>query len=132
MKILWFTFKDMRHPQAGGAEIINEEIAKRLVRDGHEVRLIVGGFKGCLPEETIDGYTVIRMGGTYTVYVYAFFYYLKHLRGWADLVIDEMNTIPFCAKWYVKEKNIMFVHQLCREIWFYQMPFSAECHRISY
>jgi glycosyltransferase involved in cell wall biosynthesis len=38
-------------------------------------------------------------------------------------VIDEVNTMPFFCKFYVREKNILFVHQLCREIWFYEMAF---------
>jgi glycosyltransferase involved in cell wall biosynthesis len=63
------------------------------------------------------------MGNRYTLYVHAFFYYLKRLRSWPDVVIDEVNTLPFFAKFYVKQKNLLFVHQLCREIWFYQMPF---------
>jgi glycosyltransferase involved in cell wall biosynthesis len=123
MKILWCTWKDRKHPASGGAEVVNEEIAKRLVRDGHEVIFLVGGFKGCLPEETIDGYKVVRLGTRWSVYWKAYRYYQKNLRGWADLVIDEVNTMPFFCKFYVKEKNILFVHQLCREIWFYEMAF---------
>ncbi len=122
MKILWFTWKDRRHPQAGGAETVNEELAKRLVRDGHEVIFIVAGFPGCSSEEMVDGFKVIRLGGRYSVYWKAYRYYVKHLRGWADLVIDEMNTLPFFCKFYVKERTLFFPHQLCREIWFYQMP----------
>ena len=53
---------------ADGAELLNEEIAKRLVRDGHEVILIVGGFAGCATEETRDGFRIIRVGNRYTVY----------------------------------------------------------------
>lgn len=30
MNILWFTWKDLSHPFAGGAERVNEELAKRL------------------------------------------------------------------------------------------------------
>jgi glycosyltransferase involved in cell wall biosynthesis len=123
MKILWYTWKDRKHPASGGAEVVNEEIAKRLVRDGHEVIFLVGGFKGSLPEEMIDGYKVVRLGSRWSVYWKAYRYYKKNLRGWADLVIDEVNTMPFFCKFYVKEKNILFVHQLCREIWFYEMPF---------
>jgi glycosyltransferase involved in cell wall biosynthesis len=131
MKILWCTWKDRKHPASGGAEVVNEEIAKRLVRDGHEVIFLVGGFKGkgehgdevCLPEETIDGYKVVRLGNRWSVYWKAYRYYKKNLRGWADLVIDEVNTMPFFCKFYVREKNILFVHQLCREIWFYEMAF---------
>ena len=123
MKLLWFTWKDLSHPHAGGAERVNEEIAKRLACDGHEVILLVGGFKGGAPDVHRDGYRIIRLGNRYTVYWYAYQHYKKYLKGWADLVIDEMNTIPFFCKYYVAEKNILFVHQLCREIWFYQMPY---------
>jgi len=136
MRILWLTWKDKKHPLAGGAETVNEELAKRLVQDGHKVILLTAGFKGGAKEEIIDGYKIIRLGNRWTVYWLAFRYYKKNLQGWADLVIDEMNTIPFFAKFYVKSPllrkeglgvvktdNILFVHQLCRKIWFYQMFF---------
>jgi triacylglycerol esterase/lipase EstA (alpha/beta hydrolase family) len=45
MKILWFTWKDRANPLAGGAEFINEEIAARLAEDGHQIILLVGGFR---------------------------------------------------------------------------------------
>lgn len=123
MKILWMTWKDRKHPQAGGAELINEEIAKRLVRDGHEVILLVASFPGCEAQEMRNGYKLIRLGNRYTVYWHAYRYYKKCLKGWADLVVDEMNTIPFFCKYYVRERNILLAYQLCREIWFYQMRF---------
>ncbi|MBU4274267.1 glycosyltransferase family 4 protein [Patescibacteria group bacterium] len=123
MKILWLTWKDRKNPLAGGAEVVNEELAKRLVKDGHEVVFLVGGFKNCEKEEIIDGYKIIRLGNRWSVYWQAHRYYRKNLTGWADLVIDEINTVPFFVKFYAKEKNILFVHQLCREIWFYQMFF---------
>jgi glycosyltransferase involved in cell wall biosynthesis len=123
MKLLWFTWKDLSHPQAGGAERVNEEIAKRLARDGHEVIMLVAGFPGAGEEEIRNGYKIVRLGNRYTVYWHAYRYYKNYLQGWADLVIDEMNTIPFFCKYYVTERNILFVYQLCREIWFYQMPY---------
>lgn len=123
MRILWLTWKDKKNPLAGGAEVVNEELAKRLARDGHEVLFLVGGYGGSLLEETRDGFKIIRLGGRYSVYWHAYRYYKTHQIGWADLVIDEVNTIPFFAKFYVQEKNILFFHQLAREIWFYQMIF---------
>ena len=123
MKILWMSWKDRKNPLAGGAEIVNEELAKRLVADGHEVIFVVSGFENSVSEETIDGYKIIRVGNRWSVYFRAYQYYKKNLVGWADLVIDEMNTIPFFTKFYVKEKNILLSYQLCREIWFYQMFF---------
>lgn len=126
MKVLWFTWKDLKNPASGGAEVVNEELCKRLTQDGHEVIIITAGFKNLVEEEIVNGYKIIRVGNKWSVYWQAYKYYKKNLQGWADLVIDEMNTIPFFCKYYVKEKNIMFVHQLCRQIWFYQMlfPFS--------
>ncbi len=103
--------------------MINEEIAKRLARDGHEVILLASAFPSGEAEELRDGYKVIRLGNRYTVYWHAYRYYKKNLEGWADLVIDEMNTIPFFCKFYVRERNILLAYQLCREIWFYQMRF---------
>lgn len=123
MKILWFTWKDVKNPYAGGAEIVNEELAKRLVKDGHEIIFLVRGFPGGKKEEMVNGYKVIRMGNYHTVYWEAYKYYKKNLKGWADLVIEEVNTIPFFCNFYVKEKSILFFHQLCREIWFHEMGF---------
>jgi len=123
MKILWMSWKDKKNPQAGGAELVNEELAKRLVKDGHELIFLTSGFKDCKVEETIDGYKIIRVGNRWSVYFKAYQYYKKNLKGWADLAIDEVNTIPFFCKFYVKEKSILLVYQLCREIWFYQMFF---------
>jgi glycosyltransferase involved in cell wall biosynthesis len=123
MKILWLTWKDRENPLAGGAEIVNEELAKRLAKEGHEVLFLVAGFSGAKKEERREGFEIIRLGGRWSVYWQVFKYYKNNLKGWADLVIDEINTVPFFAKFYVKEKNILFVHQLCREIWFYEIFF---------
>jgi glycosyltransferase involved in cell wall biosynthesis len=123
MKILWMAWKDNTHPLAGGAEVVKEALAARLVRNGHEVTLLVAGYPGSTPEEQRDGYRIIRVGGRFSVYWHAYRYYTQHLVGWADLVLDEINTIPFFASWYVREKTVLFFHQLARRIWFYQMVF---------
>lgn len=102
---------------------MNEELAKRLVRDGHEVHFVVGGFSGCTAETMRDGFRISRVGGRVSVYWYAYRFYKKHLRGWPDKVIDEVNTVPFFARFYVDEPVWMFFHQLARQIWFYEMSF---------
>ena len=121
MKILWFTWKDAKNPSAGGAEAVNEELAKRLVRAGHEVTFVVAGFTGAAAEEARDGFQIFRVGGRWSVYWRARQLYRGKLTGWADLVIDEINTVPFFCKLYVREKNLLFVHQLARDIWFYEL-----------
>jgi glycosyltransferase involved in cell wall biosynthesis len=123
MKILWLTWKDINHPRAGGAEVVCDELAKRLVADGHEVTILTARFKGAPSKESIHGYSVMRVGGRWSVYWHAYRYYAKYLKGWADVVIDEVNTVPFFAKLYVKEKNVVLIHQLTNSIWFYEMSF---------
>jgi len=123
MNIVWMTWKDPSHPEVGGAEIVQRELVKRLLADGHNITILTAAYAGA-PAKTTDGaYTVIRNGNRYTVHVRTMLYYLKYLRGWADIVIDEVNTAPFFAKYYAwGTKRYMLIHQLAREIWFHEMP----------
>ena len=122
MKIVWFTWKDRDNPEAGGAELVNEELAKKLVREGNQVHFIVAGFKNSEKNSIRDGFKITRLGNKYTIYFLAFLFFRKNLLGWPDLVIDECNTVPFFAKFYVKCNTIFIIQQFAREIWFYQMP----------
>lgn len=123
MKIVWFSWKDHTHPARGGAEVVKTEFARRLAQDGHELVIVTARHAGSKPESMYDGYRVVRTGNRFTVYWHAYRYYKRHLRGWADVVVDEMNTIPFFARYYAKTPAILFAHQLARRIWFYEMPF---------
>jgi glycosyltransferase involved in cell wall biosynthesis len=123
MRILIFNFKDLKNPYAGGAERVTEECARRWVKAGHEVTLIVPQFPGSLPKETVEGVEIIRVGNRWTVYWQAFKYYKKNLAGKFDLIIDEINAVPFFTPLYAKEKVSVLIFQLTREIWFYELFF---------
>lgn len=129
MRILWFSWKDRSHPLAGGAEFVAHELAKRLVKDGHAVTFITSAFAGCAPEEVRDGYRIVRVGNRYSVYWHAYRFYKKNIQekkekqNKYDLILEEINTIPFFTSYYVREKNILLMHQFARQIWFYQMFF---------
>jgi len=125
MKLLWFSWKDMKNPLAGGAELVTHQLCAHAVKAGHEVILLCAGYPGAAPEEMYSGYKIIRVGGRLSVYPAAANYYKANLRGWADLVIEEINTIPFFTQLYVKEPRFVLFYMLCREIWFYQMFFPA-------
>jgi len=121
MRILWFNWRCIKHPLAGGAEVYTHEVAKRLVNMGNEVILVTSRPNGLSKEEIIDGYKVIRRGGKYTVYSNARKLY-QELRkaGWKpDVIVDEVNTIPFFTPKYVSEPIYMLIHQLCKECWKY-------------
>jgi len=110
----------------GGAEVFTREVAKRWVKEGHEVTLFTSEFPNCREEEVLDGVRVVRAGGKYSVYWEAKKYYEKlFLREGYDVVIDEINTKPFLTPKFVNngEKIIALIHQLAREYWFYETPF---------
>jgi glycosyltransferase involved in cell wall biosynthesis len=129
MKILWLTWKDLDHPLAGGAEVVNEELAKRLAADGHDVVFFTAGFQSAKsetrrgePNLTRHGYRIVRVGSRFTSYLAAPREYLKRWRDWPDLVIDECNTMPYFASYYTRGRQVLFIHMLCRQIWFYEFP----------
>ncbi len=121
MKILWMNWRCIKHPLAGGAEVYTHEVAERLVSKGYEIVLITSRAPGLLREEVIDGYRVVRVGGRYTVYLRARDAYRElRKRGWVpDIVIDEINTIPFLTPLYVSQPIAVLIHQLCKDCWRY-------------
>lgn len=123
MKLLILNWRDIKHPAAGGAEVVTYEIAKRWVQWGHEVIWFAAGFPGCQAEEKLEGIQLIRRGKQFSVHYEAFRYYQQHWRGYFDVVIDEINTIPFFTPLYVREKKVAYFNQLAREVWFYESPF---------
>ncbi|GFP25551.1 hypothetical protein HKBW3S43_00631 [Candidatus Hakubella thermalkaliphila] len=123
MRILILNWRDIKNPKAGGAEVVTHEIAKRWVQWGHEVTLFTAEFPGATPEEEFEGVHIIRRGKQYSVHYEAFRHYRRHLRGLFDVVIDEINTIPFLTPLYVSDKKVAFFHQLAREVWLYESKF---------
>lgn len=120
MNIVWFSWKDIEHPLAGGAERISWHIMQCLAKDGHNVRLITAMYPGSKEHQTINNVEIIRTGGRFSVYIKASFLFRKHFSDGTDLIIDEMNTIPFCSGFYSNKKRILLTYQLARQIWFYQ------------
>lgn len=123
MKILILNWRDIKHPAAGGAEELTFEVARRWVQWGHEVTWFTAGFPGGQGEEVLEGVRIIRQGKQITVHLKAFRYYQNYGKGYYDVVIDEINTIPFFTPLYVKEKHVAYINQLAGDVWFYEMPF---------
>lgn len=123
MRILILNWRDIKHPFAGGAEISTHEHAKRWVNEGHLVTQFSSTIEGENSEEIIDGVRIIRIGSHYTVHLHAFLYYMKHLRGNVDLIVDEFHFIPFLTPLYTRTKKLAFIHETARQLWFENQPF---------
>lgn len=124
-RILWFNWRDIRNPDAGGAEVFTHEVCKRLIKnDGIEsITLFSSAFDGCKNEEIVDGVRIVRAGSKYGVYRKAREFYHQHKNDF-DLVVDEVNTKPFDTPSFVHDKPVIaLIHQLAREFWFYETRF---------
>ena len=123
MRILWLNWRDITHPESGGAEVLTHEVMKRLVNYGHEATLFCPIVEGRPSEEVIDGVNIIRKGGKYTTYNQGRKFFKKNKNDY-DIVIDEVNPRPFLnPKILDGTPSVLLFHQFIREEWFYEMPF---------
>ena len=113
MNILVLNWRDMKHPQAGGAEVHFQEIFKRFVRKGHRVVLLTTRFPGCAAQDEQDGITVYRWGHTYLFNWETPFLVRKVFRRHSiDCIIDDMNKLPFFSpqRFPTKPCGVIFHH----------------------
>ena len=124
MNVVWFSWKDKFHPETGGAELMTDMALAALAKEGHHVTLITSEYPDCNNKPTkVSGYTIRRAGSRFGVYIKAWILYFKEYRN-SDVVIDEINAMPFCAPLLLPRKKVItFVHHIQRKIWFYQMFF---------
>lgn len=124
MKILALNWNDLKNPYGGGAEVHLEELLRRLQSYGHEITLFCSGFPNCLSEETIEGIKIIRRGNRYNFNLIAPF----HLRRIAkenkyDLLIEDINKIPFYTPLYLNLKTLVVVPHLFATTVFQEINF---------
>jgi glycosyltransferase involved in cell wall biosynthesis len=125
MNILWITWKDTGHPEAGGAEVVCSQLCKRMIADGHSVTLLTADYPGSGSTDPVSGATCIRAGSNrYIQQLQAGLYYVRHLRNKYDVVIEEVNGgAPYFTMFFGrKSKRFMLYHQLGRVNWLYELP----------
>ena len=103
MKILAINWQDRKNPLSGGAEVHFHEIFGRIAKWGNEVTLLCSSFNGAKKREIVDGMKVIRLGKRYNFNFYVpFASQILFKNGNYDIVVDNINKIPFFTPLYVK------------------------------
>ncbi|WP_058041391.1 glycosyltransferase family 4 protein [Streptomyces roseifaciens] len=115
-------WRDSRHPQAGGAELYCEEVARRLHDAGVRVTYLTSRPRGTARREDTGFGSVVRGGGRFTVYAFVLLWLLCHRRSVAG-VIDSQNGIPFFTPLALRRRTpvallIHHVHQGQFALWF--------------
>lgn len=113
MRLLILNWQDRKHPQAGGAETHLHEIFGRIARMGHSVTLLSCGFEGAPERETLDGINVIRRGSRSTFNYSVPLWWRTEGRALdPDIVIDDINKIPFMSPLYIRRPIVGIIHHL--------------------
>lgn len=96
LHILAVNWRDIRNPEAGGAEVHLHEILTRCVARGHEVTLVATRFPGGPAQEVVDGIHVVRAGSWWNANFVLARVAGRLLRAHRfDLVVEDINKIPF-------------------------------------
>jgi glycosyltransferase involved in cell wall biosynthesis len=117
VKLLILNWRDIRNPRAGGAETVTYEVARRLVERGHEVTWFTSRSPGLEAEEWLAGIRILRRGSELTTRLYA-----PRLgrQGDYDLVVEEVNTLPYFSPAWSRAPTLLYINQLAREVWWYE------------
>ena len=122
--IVFIAWKDINNPSAGGAEILHHELSKQMLADGYRVLHLVPGFKGCNPEDEIDGVKIIRIGQSILCFYWLAFYFIKNLKNQTDLLIDTFSWFTsFTWLFFDFQKSVFLIHHVNGIIWFWQTAF---------
>ena len=111
MNILALNWRDIQHPEAGGAEIYVHNICSEFVKMGHQVSLYSSSFPGAKHNETIDGIKITRCGGRFSVYWSVYRQYLKEGAKY-DVLFESINTIPFFSRLYAVQPVVPLIYSI--------------------
>ena len=136
MRILILNWRSIKDPMEGGAERATFEFAKRWVKNQNaKVTWLSPCYDSKIKNENIEGVDFEYIGLPlsrnifWLLLVFPLFYfsviikYLSKYKGKVDVVIDQVHGIPYLTPLYVKEKIIVYIHEVAGEIWKIMYPF---------
>ena len=124
MKVLVISWRDINHPEAGGAELYLHELTKGLCSSGHEITLLTSRYKGSAGQEIIDGVKVIRKGSKYIFNLAVFWTYLRELRSNGyQIVVEDVYLFPLFTPIFVhKPRTVVITNHLYMGNFLGQVP----------
>jgi glycosyltransferase involved in cell wall biosynthesis len=113
MNILVVNWQDITNPRGGGAEVHCHEIFRRVAALGHRVTLACSTFPGAPARETLDGIQIVRSGAR-ALFNFRFpaLYASLTLEQQFDVVVEDLNKIPFFTPRFVRQPIVGIGHHL--------------------
>ena len=116
LRVAIMTWRDSGHPDGGGSESFVEEVARELVRRGHDVELFTARYDGAAADDDLDGVRVLRRGGWLSVYPRGLTWAARRRRH-HDVVLDVINGIPFGTPLVRRRGVVALVHHSHERQW---------------
>jgi glycosyltransferase involved in cell wall biosynthesis len=108
--VVFVAWRDLASPDAGGSEILVDQLAAGMRARGDQVTLLCGGPTG------ERAYQVIRNGGTYSQFLRAPAAYFRRLRN-CDLVVEVCNGMPFMTPLWSRKPVVCLVNHVHADLW---------------
>lgn len=115
MRIAFLTWRDSTHPDGGGSEVFVEQVARDLVRRGHDVTVVCARHGEAPAAEWVDGVRMVRVGGRLSVYPRGLLWLVRHRR--TDVVVDVINGLPFGTPLVRRRGVVALVHHVHQKQW---------------
>lgn len=116
LSVLLLNWRDMHHPEAGGAEKYLATVARGLAARGHDVIFGTASYPGALTDEVVEGVRYVRRGGRLDIYARSL---VAHALGTytVDIVVDVQNGVPYLSPLLSRVPVVNLVHHVHREQW---------------
>jgi glycosyltransferase involved in cell wall biosynthesis len=132
LNILIINWRDIKNPEAGGAEVHLHEIFRRIAAKGHKVTLVAHKFNNAPQEEIIDGIIIKRIGNKFLFNRQFKKYYLSELVNENfDLIVDDISKIPLSTQLYIKNPLVGILHHIHGNSLYKEIPFPLAYYVIS-
>lgn len=115
--VVFFSWRDTSNPEAGGAEVYLENVARGLVARGANVTIFCAAHGNAPAAEVRDGITYRRRGSKMGVYLRGLQLLLTRRLGKVDIVVDVQNGMPFFTRLATRKPVVVLVHHVHREQW---------------
>ena len=115
--VVFFSWRDTRNPEGGGAEVYLEKVAAGLVHRGARVTIFCAAHNAAPADEVRDGIRFVRRGSKMGVYLRGMLLLLLRRFGRVDAVVDVQNGLPFFTRLLTRKPVVVLVHHVHREQW---------------
>ena len=115
--VVFFSWRDTRNPEGGGAEVYLEKVARGLVDRDARVTIFCAEHEDAPRDETRDGIRFVRRGSKMGVYLRGMLALAARRFGRVDVVVDVQNGLPFFTRLLTRKPVVVLVHHVHREQW---------------